>query len=127
MSTVLWATSLALPAIYGPQHTDYMGYEVALVGFMAMLVFNPAWFANLLLAPCVLIMALGRLRPVLAFAAAALALTTFIPFDVFGPDEGTAGRAQLGAGAYVWLAAFVPPIAAAISRIAAIDPDDQAQ
>ena len=122
VSVLLWAISLTLPAIWGPEQTDYMGYEVAIIGFLGLLVFNVAWFANLLLAPCLLLMVLGRPKEWLALAAVALALTTFIPFDVFGPDEGTAGPAQLGVGAFVWLAAFAPPLVISIARWKATGP-----
>src|SRR5688500_15505787 len=105
---VSWVISLMLPVVAaGPLPDDvWPGYAVLILGPLAVLAMQFAWFANLLLVPALILLARQRppLVPSIAIAAvlALLALNALTWDRVYG-DNSDAMIQSYGAGYYLWL------------------------
>ena len=128
-SAALWIGALALPGLVTPIEGDWghamalqdvYGWELLLLGWAGPLQYaeqNYAWFANPLWLWCVWSMWGGRApNPGVAIVGAFLALTGLTPTHIeFGDDHGVNGQSHPGVGAYVWIAAFAPIVAARLA------------
>ena len=111
LAAALWALSLALPVWDARSHngqvTAVPGILPAFIGWLGILVFCPAWYANPLLLPLgFTLFKARRFGFWLGVCAFALAASAYFMRAIYGDDE----PAQLVArkiGFYVWLASFL--------------------
>jgi hypothetical protein len=118
-AALLYAVSLALPAIEGQGFPDQTGFDVLRQGAGAWRSGILAWYANPALWVSVVLLWFGRWRLGLAASLAGL-LLALSSFAAAGTAE-RAGRSvpdhAFAAGFYVWLAAFAIVVIAAASGI----------
>lgn len=122
-SLLLYGLSLALPALrFSVSNGDIRvpaGWEVLLLGWLALFAFNVGWLANLAYAVSLLALLLGAWRTTLVSACVALlfAADTLMLFRVsLYADEGGVTHMlleRLEPGFFVWLAAMTVVAAAA--------------
>lgn len=110
----LWLLSLALPALRtGSESTA--GFEVLLIGWLGPITHTFAWYGNLLWLGAAVLLAMGRAPP-LQLTGPGLLLAATCLGGVTVADDGGTYPATLMPGAYVWLASFLPPIAAKLTE-----------
>ena len=121
---VSWLISLMLPVVVtGPLPDEvWPGYAVLLLGPLAVMVMQFAWFANLLLVPALILIARERppLGPSIAVAVvlALLALNALTWDRVYG-DNTDAMIQSHGSGYYLWLGTMLAAAAALVARAVA--------
>ena len=120
ISMALWMTALFMPAFWveaGSNSAMYEGYLVALWGPLSWMTGCFSWFANLYWAYVTVRMAMGR-EPnlIFVFANSWLAASFLTGFHSVGANEGSSGPAIPQIGAWMWLAAFVPGLLAAVPK-----------
>jgi hypothetical protein len=115
LSIGLWSLSLTLPALAvdqakGPVMMKW-GYELLFGGWIGWLTGSFAWFANLAWFVTITLGVLGvRWSLVFAVLGLGLASTMFLPTELVD-------RGSLQVGAWIWLAAFVPPVLVELARL----------
>lgn len=121
-SLAVYALACALPAatLVGDTNQVERGYELALLGWLAILIGQFGWFANLFWATS-LVLELLRLHLAACITAALgflIALQTLTIFGVSIPmDEGGVNHSrvqQLDAGFYIWLLSMLVIVVGAL-------------
>jgi len=105
---VLWAASLALPAVAAGGRT-FDGFELLLRGWEGLSRGVPAWIANPLFVAALAAAAVKRdtAAAVLAALAVALGATSFMTEDLLRRGTAFVPSIELRVGFYVWLAALL--------------------
>jgi hypothetical protein len=124
LSMTAWAVSMFLPAIWVGNYSfgaapQFKGGALLMLGGLGPLMGTMAWYANLPLGVMVLRL-LDNRAPHIALSAlsGALAASALLGFQMPGFKEGAdGGPAHFLAGAWLWLAAFVPPVIASLVEI----------
>jgi hypothetical protein len=115
----MWGVSLALPVFTTcrPGYDHVGGWFLLLMGWMGVMIAQPAWFANLLILVIAGILLAGRRAPIwLGIITAALAACASY-FTAMYDDTGTVPICHYHAGYWLWLAtAGVALIATFIAR-----------
>ena len=113
VSMGIFAISLMQPAFTCSNQASHLGYDVLLMGWMAILVLDPRWWANVavLYLWWWVIVPNERLFPkkINYFVLLAAAATVFLPSPVGCPGGAGARDAATGlaSGGYLWTAALV--------------------
>jgi hypothetical protein len=116
LSLVMWGVALFCPSyvtlLEDQTAQPTYGLELLFFGPLGGSEGHYAWFANPLWAWSLWSMARGRSPNLLICVAAVwLALPALQPFRVLiGDDHGVNGESKPLFGAYVWIAALVPPL-----------------
>ncbi|WP_422019931.1 hypothetical protein [Pyruvatibacter mobilis] len=106
LALLLYAISLALPGLHLRDYPPVEGYRILLTGWYGLMVLQLAWLANPLFAAAAI--AAFRHRPRLAFGLAAAAFGIgLLSFTATNWIAHHAYIERLGAGFYVWMAAFL--------------------
>jgi hypothetical protein len=106
LALLLYAISLALPGLHLRDYPPVEGYRILLTGWYGLMVLQVAWLANPLFAAAAI--AAIRHRPRLAFGLAAAAFGIgLLSFTATNWIAHHAYIERLGAGFYVWMAAFL--------------------
>lgn len=103
----LYVCSLFLPAVSFSDGSIRTGWEILLIGWVALFVLTPSWFANITFA-----IALLNFKKTwvwgLSLTTVILGLTTYILIGANISFSGTANTIQhLGVGFYVWEFSFI--------------------
>ncbi|MET0271404.1 MAG: hypothetical protein ABW360_00285 [Phenylobacterium sp.] len=112
VSGALYVWSLALDALR--DRTDHIGFEVLAMGWMGVFTLTFAWYGNLFWLAGAIFLARGKAPPLWVCLPGLLLAATCLLGVTVGDDSGTY-PATLLAGAYVWLASFLPQIAATLT------------
>lgn len=106
---ILWAVSLALPAIDPGNGPRFGGYEVLLQGWRAAARGVYSWYANPLFFVALIALLLNRLVLAAAVAggASALALTSFAAARLARDGGLESVNLSFGPGFYLWLTAQI--------------------
>jgi hypothetical protein len=102
---VLWLVSLALPVFTTcrPGYDHVGGWFILLMGWMGVIVVQPAWFANILILIVAIILIAHRRAPVwLGVLTAALAACALYFKDMVD-DTGNVPICHYHAGYWLWL------------------------
>ena len=103
---LMWGVSLALPVFStcraGYDHVG--GWFVLMIGWMGVMILQPAWFANVLIVIIAVLMLAGRRAPIwLGIVTAAIAGAAWLFTDMYD-DTGNVPICHYHAGYWLWLA-----------------------
>lgn len=103
-----WFASLAMPAIVSSgSHHGWMGFEVLGMGWLALIILDPRWYANPLFAWVAIQNLRKRRSGKSATVAIVLATASVVVPVVFFLGGGTGIPAHLAVGGYVWALSIV--------------------
>ena len=106
LALLLYAISLALPGLHLRDYPPVEGYRILLTGWYGLMVLQVAWLANPLFAAAVIAAIRHRPRLAAGLAAAAFGIG-LLSFTATNWIAHHAYMERLGAGFYVWMAAFL--------------------
>jgi hypothetical protein len=124
LSMTAWTVSIFLPAVWVDNYSfgaapQFGGGAMLMLGALGPLMGTVAWYANLPLGVMVLSL-LDNRAPLISVSivSAALAASALLGFQMPGFREGAdGGPAHFLVGAWLWLAAFAPPLIASLVEI----------
>ena len=102
----MWLASLVLPVFTacGPGYDNTPGYMILLIGWMGLLIIQPAWFANLLIVAVIIVLLLRNRVPLWLGIATPLVAAPALFFTDMYDDRGAIPICHYQTGYWLWLA-----------------------